>query len=84
MEEFAPPEGAEGAGGYGSRTPSNYNSTSTYNQVPQNPQDNNYEEDTSEYFEAANEAGSLDHRSLKDVVMEMLEKELGAKPLEDR
>ena len=83
MEEFAPPEGAEGAGGYGSRTPSNYNSTSTYNQVPQNPQDNNYEEDTSEYFEAANEAGSLDHRSLKDVVMEMLEKELGAKPLTD-
>lgn len=83
MEEFAPPEGAEGAGGYCSRTPSNYNSTSTYNQVPQNPQDNNYEEDTSEYFEAANEAGSLDHRSLKDVVMEMLEKELGAKPLTD-
>lgn len=82
MEEFAPPEGAEGAGGYGLHTPPN--STSTYNPVPQNPQDNNYEEDTSEYFEAANEAGSLDHRSLKDVVMEMLEKELGAKPLEDR
>lgn len=82
MEEFAPPEGAEGAGGYGSRTPSNANTT--YNPVSQNPQDNNYEEDTSEYFEAANEVGSLDHRSLKDVVMEMLEKELGAKPLEDR
>lgn len=82
MEEFAPPEGAEGAGGYGSRTPSNANTT--YNPVPQTPQDNNYEEDTSEYFEAANEVGSLDHRSLKDVVMEMLEKELGAKPLEDR
>lgn len=79
MEEFAPPEGA---GGYGSRTPSNANTT--YNPVSQNPQDNNYEEDTSEYFEAANEVGSLDHRSLKDVVMEMLEKELGAKPLEDR
>ncbi|MDO5030930.1 MAG: DNA polymerase III subunit gamma and tau [Corynebacterium sp.] len=42
-----------------------------------------YEEDTSEYFEAASEAGSLDHRSLKDVVMELLEKELGAKPLDD-
>ncbi|OFO27303.1 DNA polymerase III subunit gamma/tau [Corynebacterium sp. HMSC064E07] len=82
MEEFAPPEGAEGAGGYGSRTPSNANTT--YNPVSQNLQDNNYEEDTSEYFEAANEVGSLDHRSLKDVVMEMLEKELGAKPLEDR
>lgn len=82
MEEFAPPEGTEGAGGYGSRTPSNANTT--YNPVSQNPQDNNYEEDTSEYFEAANEVGSLDHRSLKDVVMEMLEKELGAKPLEDR
>lgn len=41
-----------------------------------------YEEDTSEYFEAATEAGSLDHRSLKDVVMELLEKELGAKPLD--
>ncbi|STB96212.1 DNA polymerase III subunit gamma and tau [Corynebacterium amycolatum] len=82
MEEFAPPEGAEGAGGYGSRTPPNANTT--YNPVSQNPQDNNYEEDTSEYFEAANEVGSLDHRSLKDVVMEMLEKELGAKPLEDR
>ncbi|OHR30408.1 DNA polymerase III subunit gamma/tau [Corynebacterium sp. HMSC072B09] len=82
MEEFAPPEGAEGAGGYGSRTPSNANTN--YNPVPQTPQDNNYEEDTSEYFEAANEVGSLDHRSLKDVVMEMLEKELGAKPLEDR
>ena len=82
MEEFAPPEGAEDAGGYGSRTPSNANTT--YNPVSQNPQDNNYEEDTSEYFEAANEVGSLDHRSLKDVVMEMLEKELGAKPLEDR
>nr|WP_306295291.1 DNA polymerase III subunit gamma and tau [Corynebacterium amycolatum] len=82
MEEFAPPEGAEGAGGYGSRTPSNANTT--YNPVSQNPQDSNYEEDTSEYFEAANEVGSLDHRSLKDVVMEMLEKELGAKPLEDR
>lgn len=82
MEEFAPPEGAEGAGGYGSRTPSNANTT--YNPVSQNPQDNNYEEDTSEYFEAVNEVGSLDHRSLKDVVMEMLEKELGAKPLEDR
>ncbi|OHR32667.1 DNA polymerase III subunit gamma/tau [Corynebacterium sp. HMSC074C04] len=82
MEEFAPPEGAEGAGGYGSRNPSNANTT--YNPVSQNPQDNNYEEDTSEYFEAANEVGSLDHRSLKDVVMEMLEKELGAKPLEDR
>ena len=82
MEEFAPPEGAEGAGGYGSRNPSNANTT--YNPVSQNLQDNNYEEDTSEYFEAANEVGSLDHRSLKDVVMEMLEKELGAKPLEDR
>lgn len=82
MEEFAPPEGAEGAHGYGSRTPSNANTT--YNPVSQNPQDNNYEEDTSEYFEAVNEVGSLDHRSLKDVVMEMLEKELGAKPLEDR
>lgn len=82
MEEFAPPEGAESAGGYGLHTPSNANTT--YNPVSQNPQDNNYEEDTSEYFEAANEAGSLDHRSLKDVVMEMLEKELGAKPLEDR
>lgn len=82
MEEFAPPEGAEGAGGYGLHTPSNANTT--YNPVSQNPQDNNYEEDTSEYFEAANEVGSLDHRSLKDVVMEMLEKELGAKPLEDR
>lgn len=82
MEEFAPPEGTEGAGGYGLHTPSNANTT--YNPVSQNPQDNNYEEDTSEYFEAANEVGSLDHRSLKDVVMEMLEKELGAKPLEDR
>ena len=82
MEEFAPPEGAEGAGGYGLHTPSNANTT--YNPVSQNPQDNNYEEDTSEYFEAANEVGSLDHRSLKDVVMEMLEKELGAKPLNDR
>ena len=82
MEEFAPPEGAEGAGGYGSRTPSNANTN--YNPVAQTPQDNNYEEDTSEYFEAVNETGSLDHRSLKDVVMEMLEKELGAKPLEDR
>lgn len=82
MEEFAPPEGAESAGGYGLHTPSNANTT--YNPVSQNPQDNNYEEDTSEYFEAANEAGSLDHRSLKDVVMEMLEKELAAKPLEDR
>ncbi|MFW9215408.1 DNA polymerase III subunit gamma and tau [Corynebacterium amycolatum] len=86
MEEFAPPEGAEGAASYGSRNPSNYNSNANtnYNPVPQTPQDNNYEEDTSEYFEAANEVGSLDHRSLKDVVMEMLEKELGAKPLEDR
>ncbi|MGK8361228.1 DNA polymerase III subunit gamma and tau [Corynebacterium amycolatum] len=86
MEEFAPPEGAEGADSYGSRNPSNYNSNANtnYNPVPQTPQDNNYEEDTSEYFEAANEVGSLDHRSLKDVVMEMLEKELGAKPLEDR
>lgn len=86
MEEFAPPEGAEGADSYGSRTPSSYNSNANtnYNPVPQTPQDNNYEEDTSEYFEAANEVGSLDHRSLKDVVMEMLEKELGAKPLEDR
>ena len=82
MEEFAPPEGAEGAGGYGLHTPSNANTT--YNPVSQNPQDNNYEEDTSEYFEAANEVGSLDHRSLKDVVMEMLEKELGAKPLNGR
>lgn len=82
MEEFAPPEGAESAGGYGLHTPSNANTT--YNPVSQNPQDNNYEEDTSEYFEAANEVGSLDHRSLKDVVMEMLEKELGAKPLNDR
>lgn len=81
MEEFAPPEGADS---YGSRNPSNYNSNANYNPVSQNPQDNNYEEDTSEYFEAANEVGSLDHRSLKDVVMEMLEKELGAKPLEDR
>lgn len=86
MEEFAPPEGAEGAESYGSRNPSNYNSNANtnYNPVLQTPQDNNYEEDTSEYFEAANEVGSLDHRSLKDVVMEMLEKELGAKPLEDR
>lgn len=86
MEEFAPPEGAEGTESYGSRNPSNYNSNANtnYNPVPQTPQDNNYEEDTSEYFEAANEVGSLDHRSLKDVVMEMLEKELGAKPLEDR
>ncbi|OFM15664.1 DNA polymerase III subunit gamma and tau [Corynebacterium sp. HMSC077G01] len=86
MEEFAPPEGAEGAESYSSRNPSNYNSNANtnYNPVPQTPQDNNYEEDTSEYFEAANEVGSLDHRSLKDVVMEMLEKELGAKPLEDR
>ncbi|MFK3615211.1 DNA polymerase III subunit gamma and tau, partial [Corynebacterium amycolatum] len=86
MEEFAPPEGAEGTESYSSRNPSNYNSNANtnYNPVPQTPQDNNYEEDTSEYFEAANEVGSLDHRSLKDVVMEMLEKELGAKPLEDR
>ncbi|PLA35425.1 DNA polymerase III subunit gamma and tau [Corynebacterium amycolatum] len=86
MEEFAPPEGAEGTESYSSRNPSNYNSNAntTYNPVSQNLQDNNYEEDTSEYFEAANEVGSLDHRSLKDVVMEMLEKELGAKPLEDR
>lgn len=86
MEEFAPPEGAEGADSYGARNPSNYssNASTNYNPVPQTPQDNNYEEDTSEYFEAANEVGSLDHRSLKDVVMEMLEKELGAKPLEDR
>ena len=88
MEEFAPPEGAEGTESYSSRNPSNYNYNSNantnYNPVPQTPQDNNYEEDTSEYFEAANEVGSLDHRSLKDVVMEMLEKELGAKPLEDR
>lgn len=86
MEEFTPPEGAEGTESYGSRNPSNYNSNANtnYNPVPQTPQDNNYEEDTSEYFEAANEVGSLDHRSLKDVVMEMLEKELGAKPLEDR
>ncbi|OFL08631.1 DNA polymerase III subunit gamma and tau [Corynebacterium sp. HMSC063F04] len=86
MEEFAPPEGAEGTESYSSRNPSNYNSNANtnYNPVLQTPQDNNYEEDTSEYFEAANEVGSLDHRSLKDVVMEMLEKELGAKPLEDR
>lgn len=39
------------------------------------------EEDTSEYYEAVNQEGNFDHRTLKDVVIELLEKELGAKPM---
>ena len=39
------------------------------------------EEDEEQYFEAAQVKGDLDHRTLLDVTMEMLEKELGAKKL---
>ncbi len=67
MEEFAPPES------YDAPPPD-------YDDAPP-PEDPYAEEDTSEYYDAMNQEGNLDHRTLKDVVIELLEKELGAKPM---
>lgn len=38
-------------------------------------------DEAEEYINAAREVGSLDHRSQREVVMEMLEQELGARPM---
>lgn len=48
---------------------------------PSTPDDSFTSMDEEEMLRAASEPGTLDHRDMKEVVMELLAKELGAKPL---